>query len=150
MTEDLEPSRHHRVRTVAAGIVAAVLVAGIGVANYVRSPAHALHSPNHDLQQIDLFYLEEPAPLAARAGVTPGRVTLLMICSGCDVPAVDADVVTTDDPAIAQAYGLVTETGRVGPGYAIIDADGNVRYRTFDPAAGDHGDEIRVLIDNAR
>lgn len=150
MTEDQEPSRHRRVRTVTAGLMAAVLVAGIGVAAYVRSPAHALHSPNHDLQQIDLFYLDEPAPLAARAGVTPGRVTLLMICGSCDAPAVDAEIVTTDDPAIAQEYGLVTAAGRVGPGYAIIDADGNVRYRTFDAAPGDHGDEIRVLIDNAR
>ncbi|CAN5921703.1 hypothetical protein BH23ACT10_BH23ACT10_14740 [soil metagenome] len=150
MAEHQEPSGYHRLRTVVTGLVAAVLVAGIGVATYVRSPTHTLHSPNHDLQQLDLFYLDEPAPLAARAGVTPGRVTLLLICSGCDGPAVDADVVTTEDPAIAEAYGLATEAGRVGPGYAIIDADGDVRYRTFDPTPGDHGDEIRVLIDNAR
>lgn len=69
---------------------------------------------------------------------------------GCRAPAVDADVVTTADAAIARSYGLLPADGRLGPGYAIIDVRGDVRYRTFDPRPGDHGDEIRVLVDNAR
>lgn len=137
-------------RGLAVGLSAAVLIAAVGVAVYLRSPAHVLHSPNHHLQQLDLFYVNEPAPFAEQLGVTPGRVTLLLVCAACSAPAVDADVVTTADAAIARSYGLLTADGRVGPGYAIVDVRGSVRYRTFDPRPGDHGDEIRVLVDNAR
>lgn len=62
-----------------AGLSAAVLIAAVGVAVYLRSSAHVLHSPDHHLQQLDLLYLDQPAPHAEELGVHTGRVTLLLI-----------------------------------------------------------------------
>ncbi len=127
-----------------------LLTAAIGVGAYLTSPAHRLHDPVHALQQFDLFYLDEPAPLADQLDLDPGRPTLVVICERCQAPQVDAEVRMTDDPDIALRYGLLTADGRVGPGYAVIDAAGSLRYRTFDPAAADHTEQIAVLLDNAR
>ena len=43
-------------------LAVAWLVPVVGVATYVQSPAHSLHDPDHALQQLDLLYLDEPAP----------------------------------------------------------------------------------------
>lgn len=45
---------------------------------------------------------------------------------------------------------LAVVDGRVGPGYAVIDPAGRVRYRTFDPALSEHGREIGVLLATVR
>jgi hypothetical protein len=63
---------------------------------------------------------------------------------------VDAQSRVTDDPELARRYGVVTEGGQLGPGYALIDPAGNVRYRTFDPGLGEHEDEIEILVDSVR
>jgi hypothetical protein len=59
---------------------------------------------------------------------------------------VSAQVRISERRDLALAYGLVTADGRLGPGYALIDPTGNVRYRTFDPGLADHGEEIEVLL----
>lgn len=156
----------HAVRTVA---VAALLIGlGAGVGSYVTSPAHELHDPVTGLQQLDLFFLDEPAPASDRLGLRPGTRALVLVCGDPLVdgegrrapvaPAVDCaappdldprvQVVHVDEPEIATAYGLVTADGRVGPGYALVDARNHVRYRTFDPAPARHASELRVLIAN--
>lgn len=53
----------------------------------------------------------------------------------------------SSDPALAARYALQTADGRVGPGYAVVNAAGQLRYRTFDPAPADHDAEIQILID---
>ena len=91
----------------------------------------------------DLLYLDEPAP-----GVTPepdGDPLVLVFCTGCPLPDVDgARVVLSDDRALAARYGLGAP-GRTG--YALVDARGQVRYRTYDPRPGQHGTEIQTLVD---
>lgn len=134
--------------TIMGGVLAVLALAGVGITSYLNSPAHQLHSPNHALQQLDLFYLNEPAPRVDQAGSAGGRTTLLVVCDSCEAPRVDAQVRVTSDPEVAAAYGLLTADGRLGPGYAIIDGNGAVRYRTFDPAPADHVEEIRVLLEN--
>lgn len=133
-----------------ASVVVVLLTAAVGVGAYLTSPAHRLHDPMHALQQFDLFYLDEPAPLADQLDLERGRPTLVVICERCPPPQVDAQVRVTDDPDIAVRYGLLTADGRVGPGYAVIDAAGTLRYRTFDPAPAEHTEEIALLLDNAR
>jgi hypothetical protein len=59
----------------------------------------------------------------------------------------DAQVVHSDDPRIAAQYALLTAEGRGGPGYAVVNSAGQLRYRTFDPAPGEHAAEIQILID---
>jgi hypothetical protein len=131
-------------------VVLAWLAAAAGVLSYQSSDLHALHDPVHGLQQLDLLYLDQPAPLADRLGLQMGRPALVVVCSSCRPPRLDRpdlQVVTTDDTAVARAYALLTEDGRVGPGYALVDSRGAVRYRTFDPGLGQHAAEVQILVD---
>ncbi|MGH9267145.1 MAG: hypothetical protein ACRD0D_03105 [Acidimicrobiales bacterium] len=136
-----------------AAAVAVDLVVAVGLFTYVRSPAHQHHDPNHALQQLDLFYLDEPAPVASRLVLPRGVPSLVVVCAGCRAPRLavrPVHVVVTDNAAVATAYGLRTAAGRVGPGYAIVDRRGHVRYRTFDPGLGHHRQEIDILLRAAR
>lgn len=106
--------------------------------------------PFDPLQQLGMFYLDEPAPLLDGLGHTPGEPLLLVVCTGCEAPGVGGRVTVTDDPQVARAYGLLTDDGRAGPGYAVIDGDGRVRYRTFDPRVERHELEVGILLDALR
>ncbi len=146
----------------AVGLAALVLlVAAAGLLLHVRSEGARLHDPVAGLRQIDLLFLDEAAPLLDRVGGAPERgVLVLVVCDGCALPTlrddVAAEVRRTDDLEVAAAYGLAVapgassgagfEAGRIGPGYALIDARGHVRYRTFDPVLAGNGEELRVLI----
>lgn len=130
-----------------AALGATSLLAGAGVLGYLASPLHAQHDPFHALQQFDAFYLDEPAPGLARLGVEPGRPAVVFFCSAsCSPPQVaGAQSVVSSSRRVAGEYGLLTDDGRLGPGYALIDSRGQVRYRTFDP--GFRQPEIQVLVD---
>ena len=133
-----------------AGLGAVSAAAGLGVLAYLGSAEHASHDPFHALQQLDAFYLDEPAPGRDELAVEPGRPAVVFFCAAaCEPPEVDgAQVVTSSSPRLARAYGLLTDDGRVGTGYALIDSAGRVRYRTFDP--GLQRPEIQVLVDALR
>ncbi|GAC1326283.1 MAG: hypothetical protein NVSMB13_10920 [Mycobacteriales bacterium] len=48
--------------------------------------------------------------------------------------------------ALARALGLRRAATGCSPGYAVVDAAGFVRYRTYDPAWGAHGQEQNLLL----
>jgi hypothetical protein len=132
-----------------------VALAGLALAGYTTTESHRLHDPAAGLRQIDLLYLDEPAPLLDRVGGRPDEGALVIVlCEGCAAPALREDVaarvVVTDDAGVARAYGLAVagEDGpdRIGPGYALVDDRGHVRYRSFDPRVSSNGEEIRVLV----
>lgn len=129
----------------------AALVPAVGVLAYLRSGPHQLHDPDHALQQLDLLYLDQPAPGAAGVDLPAGRPVVLLFCLGCAIPDVDgADVISVDDRSVAAAYGLAGQSrapGGLGPGYALIDGSGRVRYRTYDPDPGAHAAEVQRLLD---
>ena len=135
---------------VVGGVLAVLTAVAAGLAAYVTSDAHRLHDPDHSLQQLDLLYLDQPAPKLDALDIDPGTPALIVVCEECQPPTVEAQVRVTDDPIIARAYGLQTADGRIGPGYAIVDAAGQVRYRTFDPGLADHASEITVLLEGTR
>ncbi len=135
---------------VVGGALLVVAVATVGVVLYLSSDAHRLHDPNNGLQQLDLLYLSEPAPRPAGLSFPSGRLSLLVVCTACDLPEVDATVQRSADPRVARAYGLQRADGSIGPGYAIVDGQGRVRYRTFDPGLDDHEQEIEILLDGVR
>lgn len=141
-------ARNRRLDLLAA--VAAVAVATAGVEAYLGSERHSGHDPNHALQQLDAAYLDEPAPAYRQLALQPGRPALVVFCEDCRRPDVDAQVRLSDDRSLARRYGLVTEEGRLGPGYAVIDPTGSVRYRTFDPGLSQHEKEIEILLDAFR
>ncbi len=95
-----------------------------------------------------MLYLDEPAPGLDRLGVEPGRPAVLVFCPGaCPLPQLtDAQVTRSTDPELAQQYALRNAAGRVGPGYALVDASGRLRYRTFDPRLALHEPEIQTLV----
>ena len=130
-----------------AALAATAAVAGAGVLGYLTSSAHALHDPVHALQQLDAFYLAELAPGLPELGVEPGRPAVVFFCGDpCDAPPVTgAQLARSSSRQLARQYALVTDQGRVGPGYALVDSAGLLRYRTFDP--GLHQQEIQVLVD---
>lgn len=130
--------------------LAVVLVAVAGVAAYLTSDVHARHDPYHPLQQLDALYLDEPAPGFEALGLRRGRPSVVVFCRACDAPEVDAQVRVSSDRALAGRYGLVTAEGRLGPGYAVIDAEGRVRYRTFDPVLAEHEKEIEILVEGVQ
>lgn len=132
-----------------AAIAAVAMATTAGVATYLTSPAHELHDPDHAVQQLDLLYLDEPAPGRDRLGVEPGRPALVVFCTdACPLPDLqDAQVVRSTDAELAEQYALRTAGGRVGPGYALVDASGRLRYRTFDPGLALHEPEIQTLVD---
>lgn len=117
----------------------AVLVPVLGVTVHVLLRGGI--DPNGNLQQLDLLYLDEPAP-----GLTAtGTPVVLVFCEACDPPDVERAIVDVrDDPALARQYGLGAPGAR---GYALVDGRGRVRYRTYDPDLEDHAREIQTLVD---
>lgn len=131
-----------------AAVLAAVVAVGLG--RYALQPVRELEDPGRSLQQLDLLYLDEPAPLANRLDLPDGRRALVLVCERCAAPELggaDVALMRSDDPRVASAYGLLTDDGRVGPGYVLVDSSGRLRYRTFDPAPSAHGEEIRTLLE---
>jgi hypothetical protein len=137
---------HPRLRWLAIGAVAIVATVGAGI--YVLSPDSDV-APVQGLRQLDLVYLDQPAPGLDRLGVEPGRPAVILFCRPrCAEPTLTgAQVSQSDDPELAASYALLTSSGRVGPGYALVDAAGQLRYRTFDPAPAQHAKEIQILVD---
>lgn len=129
------------------GVATAIAAVAVGLLVYGMSEAHARHDPFHALQQLDLLYLDEAVPALARLDLPAGDPAVIVVCEGCQAPSLPAAVVVTDDEAIARALGLQRATGEIGPGYALVDGRGHVRYRTFDPGLAQHEAEIRVLLD---
>lgn len=131
------------------GLVATELGVAVGLLAYLTSEDHARHDPVHSLQQADFFYLDEPAPFAGELRLPPGRAALVVVCSGCRPPSTRFATRVTAERRIGTAYGLFTADGRPGPGYAVVDRQDRVRYRTFDPGLAHHGEEIRILLEAA-
>ena len=143
--DDGVPGPGERRRAVAGGL-AAVLAAVAGVAAYTQSPGHAGHDPQHALQQLDLLYLDEPAPGAADLGIRPGSPAVVVFCpNGCQLPRLQgAQVVRSGDASLAREYAL-GQGGRTG--VALIDPVGHVRYRSYDPSPENHETELQTLVD---
>ena len=134
-------------RSLVGTVVALIGVVGVGIVALLSSSEHQLHDPVHALQQLDLLYLDEPAPFYDDLGFERGELALVVVCVGCDAPEVTGQVAVTADRSVAAAYALATVDGRIGPGYAVIDRRGHVRYRTFDANVGNHAVEVQTLLD---
>lgn len=77
------------------------------------------------------------------------RALLILVVAGATAPASVADVPVVADPArqLAAAYRMPVPSDRGPPvGYAIVDRDGRVRYRTLDPDTAEHLDEVETMV----
>jgi len=110
-------------------------------------------APDHGLQQIDLLMLHERVP-----GVTAvdGKPTMVVL-PGRGCPAVDDPgrrhldprfaLVVVPDADLARRLALPKAAEGCEPGYALVDRDGIVRYRTYDPGWAEHAQEQEILLD---
>ena len=57
------------------------------------------------------------------------------------------EVRTENVAPLVRALALPDAARGCTPGYAVVDADGDVRYRTYDPGYGGHAAEQSVLLD---
>lgn len=110
--------------------------------------ATSVREPNLHLPQPDLFFLDEPAPGLDEITVDPDRpVVVVFGARDCVLPLIaGAQLVRCSDPVLAWRYAMTTSTGRIGPGYAVVDAAGQLRYLTHDVAPGERGERIQRLI----
>jgi hypothetical protein len=140
-----------RLGRVALVAIVVEAVAVVGVLAYSTSSTHRLGDPVQGLRQLDLLYLDEPAPLPVELGLPVGIPSMVVVC-GCPPPEVSGRVLirVSEDRAVARAYGLLTTSGRAGPGYALVDTHRRLRYRTFDPGLSDHSREVSVLLEALR
>lgn len=164
-------SRDPRARRRLGPLLAAqALVVAAVVAYAVTGPLR----PDHGLQQLDLPSLHERvAGLAAtgqptlvvaagtgssctaavveagrrrnRSGGLPDSYPLIVY--GNDLPAVPGITVRPDPGgALARALALPKAARGCHAGYAVLDRQGYVRYRTYDSGWAHHGGEESVLL----
>lgn len=128
-------------------ILSVALVAVVGVSQYQLQARQRAVGGAVALQRLDLLYLHQPAPGLAQLGVTSGSKTVVVFCQKCRLPEVAGTrVVGSSDISLADSYALVTSSGRLGPGYVIIDSHGSLRYRSFDADPASHSAEINRLV----
>ena len=127
---------------IALQVLCVALVAGWFAAGHASAP-------DAGLTQLDLLSLDERVEgLAA----VDGRPTMVVFtCADAQRP----------ERRLSDRYGLLVSTDaelarRVAlpraeqcqPGYVLLDGDGSVRYRTYDPQWADHAFEQEVLLEH--
>ncbi len=92
-----------------------------------------------------MLFMDEPAPGLDQLAVDRGRAVVIVFdTEDRALPLVaGAQLVRCSDPAIASRYAMTTSTGRIGPGYAMVDAAGQLRYLTHDVA---RCERIQILV----
>ncbi len=95
-----------------------------------------------------MLFMDEPAPGLDRLAVGRGRAVVIVFdTEDCALPLIaGAQLVRCSDPAVASRYAMTTSTGRIGPGYAMVDAAGQLRFLTHDVAPGQRCERIQILV----
>jgi hypothetical protein len=127
-------------------ILAVAGVSIIGVGFYTHNSDVVQNGDALGLQRIDLLYLNEPAPSIDQFDIARTKA-VIVFCDSCQLPIINgAKVIRNNDPKTANQYALKREDGQIGPGFAVIDSRGFVRYRTYDKALHEHAREINRLV----
>ena len=143
---DPAPARRREARRDVTLVIAVQVVAAALVVGWFAT-GHA-SAPDDGLQQLDVLSLDEAVP-----GVTAvdGRPTLVAVtCGGRYDGSLDRfPVVLRSDAALARALALPRAVApECQEGYVLLDGDGRVRYRTYDPGWRDHAFEQEVLLEH--
>lgn len=127
---------------VATQLVAVGLVVGWFAAGHPSAP-------DGGLSQLDLLSLHERV-----AGVTAvgGRPTMVVVTCPTGVRRVrllssSYSLVVSTDPALADRLALPRAKG-CQAGYVLVDDEGFVRYRSYDPGWQRHPEEQEILLEH--
>jgi len=111
-------------------------------------------APDNGLLQIDMLSLRERVPGVVAVDGKPTMVVLAGRCSSVGVPSLSGQygvvVHDADEPgydALARSLALPEAARRCQPGYALVDVEGFVRYRSYDPGWAQHAVEQSILLD---
>lgn len=128
-----------------AGVLALQLVGTALVVGWFATGHES--APDSGLLQLDVLSLDEAVP---GLSAVDGRPTMVVFTCP-SAPAVRR--------ALDPAYGLVVSTdaalarrvalplaARCDDGYVLLDATGNVRYRSYDPGWPRHAQEQEILL----
>jgi len=142
MVEPAVPVRRDVGLVLAVQAVAIALVAGWFATGHPSAP-------DAGLLQIDLLSLSERVPgLIA----VDGRPTMVVLTCPERLPAparrLDEayGLRISTDPLLAQRLALPLATAECQAGYALLDGDSVVRYRSYDPGWPRHSFEQEVLL----
>ncbi len=113
------------------------------------APSLAGGLPRRERPTVVFFLRPEDVPRLCRslAGAALGmRVQLVVVVSGTG--RCNGVATVNDGPAgLADAYGLPHPRSGGNPvGYAVVDRDGLVRYRTLDPEVADNLAEVATIL----
>ena len=168
------PAEERRKKLLALWVGVAVLFGALlGVARATRT---GLDDPDPAWQRpgfLDAGPLPQPAPRLSAGLPRPGRpavvffvrpegvaelchslathrlgqsAELVIVVSG---PGRCPGVTALEDPsgALARAYGLRDpRNGAIPVGYAVVDGQGRIRYRTLDPTMAEELDEVDTVV----
>ena len=133
-------------------LVALLLAAGVALAAGWLLSGRA-SAPDDGLLQLDVISLHERVPGVAAVDGKPTMVVLAGRCPSVgrpDLPARYGVVVhASAEPgyaALARSLALPAAARRCQAGYALVDRNGFVRYRSYDPGWPRHGAEQAVLL----
>ena len=82
-------------------------------------------------------------------GRLAGRAVLAVVVGGAPSGGCGAAAAVVADPEgeRAEAYGMrLPRDGGPPVGYAVVDARGDIRYRTLDPAVAERLDEVTTMV----
>lgn len=135
------------------GLAALVCAVGLVLLAGWFATGHA-SAPDDGLLQIDVLSLHEAVPGVDTVNGLPTMVVLAGQCDKQHQPGLKARYGTvvhrSGEPGyadLARALALPKAIGRCQPGYVLVDRDGFVRYRTYDPGWWNHATEQEILLD---
>lgn len=109
-------------------------------------------APDAGLQQIGLLMLDERVD---GVQAVDGRPTMIVV-TGQRCPPQDPQprtlnqrfgLILSPDAELARRLALPKAAEGCTPGYVLLDGDGVVRYRTYDPRWPDHAQEQEILLE---
>jgi hypothetical protein len=138
--------RRRPPRGVVLVLLVQALATGLVVGWFARGHASA---PDAGLVQLDVLSLSERVAGAQAVDDRPTMVVLTCPELVPDRRTLDTayGLVISTDPALAEALAL-PRAPQCQPGYVLLDAGSQVRYRTYDPSWLDHAFEQEVLLEH--
>ncbi len=88
------------------------------------------------------------AQFGAKGGLNDAYNLVVLINNGYQLPLNQASVIMDTQGRLASRLALPSATTMCKPGYAVMDGQGYVRYRTYDQNSQRHTQEQNILLES--